>query len=185
MKNKLPTTFPKAKKKELEKIVKIIKDNTRIEMIILYGSYARGDFIEEEVSKERGTIFKSDFDLFLITRSKGWQEKVRQWTLDENNELRRNEDIKTFVEFAVDNIQFTNKMLRLGQYFHKDIYKEGIMLYDSGEFKLNQPREFQELEPKERLKQSEEFFKQYIRDARIKLEDLDSNFEKGSKQTTL
>lgn len=163
MKTKLPATFPKAKKKELDQIVGIIQSNARVEMVILYGSYARGDFVEkEEYNDKTKSVFKSDFDLFIVTRSKDWQDKVRGWTLKANDEFKRN-GIKTVVQFAVDNIQFTNKMLKLGQYFHKDIYKEGVLLFDSGEYKLNQPREYLELDPQERLEQAEKSFKLFLK----------------------
>ena len=159
MKKKLLSKFSRSKKKELDKIIEIMRENVRVEMVVLYGSYARGDFVEqEEYNDKTKSVFTSDFDLFVVTRSKDWQDKVRGWTL-KANEIFQQEGIKTVVQFAVDNIQFTNKMLRLGQYFHKDVYKEGILLYDSGEFKLNKPREYKELDPKERLEQAKKHYK--------------------------
>jgi uncharacterized protein len=47
------THIPEQKQKELEKVVEIIKETTYknigAEMIILFGSYARGDFVLRDV----------------------------------------------------------------------------------------------------------------------------------------
>ena len=39
--------LPERKQVELQKIVKLIREHDRPEMIILFGSYARGDWVEE------------------------------------------------------------------------------------------------------------------------------------------
>src|ERR1043165_2287287 len=58
--------LPLEKQKELKEIMKIICRNPEVGMVILFGSYARGDQVEEK--EEDGIHFKyqSDFDLLVI-----------------------------------------------------------------------------------------------------------------------
>ncbi len=38
-------------------------------MIILFGSYARGDFIEYDSNEDEASYYESDFDILAITRN--------------------------------------------------------------------------------------------------------------------
>ncbi len=59
------THLPKNKKVELEKIEKIIRKHCDdVEMIILFGSYARGDWKEEsDLKPDRKSGHVSDYDI--------------------------------------------------------------------------------------------------------------------------
>jgi len=50
-------------------------------------------------------------------------------------------DIKTPISPIVHDIDFINRRLEKAQYFFSDIKKQGIVLYDSGQLKLKEPRE--------------------------------------------
>ena len=45
-----------------------------------------------------------------------------------------------FPQFVVEHINTVNRYLEVNRYFFTDIVKEGIMLYDSGKYKLVKPR---------------------------------------------
>lgn len=165
----LPPNFPAEKKKELEKIVGVIQKNAEVEMIILYGSYAKGDFVLEDKSEERATLFRSDFDLLIITKNKKTEEKFEAWELTEK-EIMHNENILTKPQFVVSNIERANRKLKRGRYFYKDIYESGILLYDSGRHKLSTPVEFRELPPTEQLQQAEEYLESWMKKADMCIE---------------
>ena len=57
-----------------------------------------------------------------------------------------------------DSVKFFNENLREGRYFFIDILKEGILLYDSGRSRLEEPKE---LTVEQRLKLSEEYFESW------------------------
>lgn len=54
-----------------------------------------------------------------------------------------------WVTLITETLQRVNKELEKSQYFFSDIKKEGIMLYDSGKFKLSEPKDLSWQEGKE------------------------------------
>ena len=65
--------LPEHKQDELKKIVAaLIPRYAEIEMIILFGSYARGNWVEDKYV-EKGTTYeyKSDYDLLIILNKNG------------------------------------------------------------------------------------------------------------------
>lgn len=91
------------KQKELETIVEIIRNAARVEMIILFGSYARGDFVEYDFryDDEEGhtTSYESDFDIMVIVKDERKPEDFKIWHKVEN-QIRRN--IRTPVTLIVE-----------------------------------------------------------------------------------
>lgn len=139
--------LPLNKKREIELIVKYIREEVpTCEMIILYGSYARGDYVDydQKVEYNVRTFFMSDFDIMVLTRP---DKLVTTFTV--NRQLDRVErrysspeqvGLKSPLSFINETIIFFNKMVSDGRYFYIDIKKEGIMLYDSGNYKLDRIR---------------------------------------------
>jgi len=144
------------KQKELETIVEIIRNAARVEMIILFGSYARGDFVEYDFryDDEEGhtTSYESDFDIMVIVKDERKPEDFKIWHKVEN-QIRRN--IRTPVTLIVEDIEHVNEKLSEGRYFYADIKKEGILLYDSKKFQLAKARK---LTPGEKKRLAEEDF---------------------------
>lgn len=64
--------LPKEKQVDLRLIAQYVVEalGDQCEMVILYGSYARGDYVEYDQRIEFGvpTYFMSDFDILVITR---------------------------------------------------------------------------------------------------------------------
>ncbi len=183
MKKTLPKHLNQDRKDELKIITKIIKDTSNPLMIILFGSYARGDFVEYDQSITKDGIkesYTSDFDILVLVRKKKTEKNLDLWYRIEE-EIGRHFALKTKVKMIIDQADFVNEKLRQGRYFYADVYNEGIMLYNSKEIELNQPTDPKNLEIKERLKQSKEYFKGWLEKSKIAFEDYQSNFKKLKK----
>jgi predicted nucleotidyltransferase len=132
-------TLPKDKQEELYRVVEIIREEFKPEMIILFVSHARGNWVEDAYIGEDGNYYKyrSDFDIYVLMHSHDDARKVnRRKSL--RDKLRA--EIRTPVQIISDNLHYFNSCLKEGRYFFTDIKEEGILLYDSGMIKLAEPR---------------------------------------------
>lgn len=129
--------LPKQKQEELEKIVQIINESITAEMIILFGSYARGDWVEELHDDGFHYQYQSDFDILVVVNTRKNANKYRRRNKMEDD-IRRLSSIQTPITFIYHNIGFFNHALREGQYFFSDIKTEGILLYNSGKCQLSE-----------------------------------------------
>ena len=123
--------LPPNKQKELAAIQEIIRKHVPAEMIILFGSYARGDWVEDSY-REDGTTYEyiSDFDILVVSK-KEIDPMDRRWRAVEAIIERR--PLLTKAAIINHDISFLNEKIRHNYYFFVDIVREGIMLYDSGE----------------------------------------------------
>jgi len=130
--------LPEYKVNELATITEIIlKELDDVQMIILFGSYARGNWVEDVYSEKDCTYeYKSDFDILVVTKyakaanNTGLQRKVE-------GKLNRTE---TTVNLIFHDIQYINSQLNEERCFFSDIKEEGIMLYNSGRFRFAKKR---------------------------------------------
>ena len=154
--------LPERKRAELARIVSIIRSSApQAEMIILFGSYARGDAVEDVTQDGRTTYeYSSDFDILVIVKSKSLSDNLDLWYSIEDEAGRL--PVQTPVKIIAHEIDFVNKKLTKGQYFFSDIKAEGIILYDSKNCTL---AEAKELSPKDRLDQAKADFKQRFKSA--------------------
>jgi len=154
--------LPERKRHELARIVSIIRESVpQAEMIILFGSYARGDAVEDVTVEGHTTYeYSSDFDILVIVKSKALADNLDLWYSieDEAGKL----PVQTPVKIIAHEIDFVNGKLAKGQYFFSDIKAEGIILYDSKNCKL---AEAKKLSGKERLGQAKADFKQWFKSA--------------------
>ena len=167
--------LPKRKKDELKYVVATIREVVpATEMIILFGSYARGDW-QEEVYREGHTIYeyKSDFDILVVTEDKKVVKDDLLWRKVENR-VNANLDA-TPVTLIRHDIKDLNRKIRNRYYFFTDVKKEGIFLYNSRKYKLDRARKFS---PEERQRVADEDFKIWFKKAREFFDDFSSNFRK-------
>lgn len=153
MKSKLPDrTLPL--KDRLSQIVgeilAVAKD--KIAQIILFGSYARGTWVDETYTEGHVTYsYQSDLDILLVLK-KGKYSRFKALKIEENIENRlkkkRLED-HPWITLIIEPVSLVNKQLEKGQYFFSDIKKEGVLLYDSGEYQLSEAKELNNKERKE------------------------------------
>ena len=139
--NTIPSHIPDHKRSDLERAVEIIKQTTykdiEAEMIILYGSYARGDFVVRDVVQEgwNTRVYESDFDIFVITK-KPTQEKNLRLSREIEAQITKDPTIESQFSIIIEDIYHVNKMLKESRYFYMDMKAEWIILHDSGKYEL-------------------------------------------------
>lgn len=109
------------------------------QMIRLYGSYATDKFVEYDEYIEFGIPipFISDYDILVVTN--GISDKKTGTILDNIDDLYYNDpDTQTPVQFINDDLNTLNRQLEEDSYFFSQLKQKGIILYNSGKFKLAQ-----------------------------------------------
>jgi len=166
--------LPADKQAGLQRIVQAINHRLPAEMIILFGSFARGDWVEDRY-KENGTTYeyRSDFDILVVLNTEILairNENSKRW----QTKLRRDTGKETPLNIIFHGIDYLNTEIEEGNYFFIDLLNEGIMLYDKGNFKLSAPRQ---LSPKERKNKAQRYFDRWFENAREFHDDFERNFE--------
>ncbi len=173
--------LPKRKQEDLYYLMQMIRKRIpQTQMIILYGSYATGKFVEHDTRVEFGirTIFMSDYDILVVTH--GAKDKEVGSKLDNiENIYYKDPDLQTPVQFINEDINTLNKCISEGRYFYTQLKKEGILLYDSKQFKLVRRRK---LKYDEITQQAQEYFEEKSQKASFFLDDAVSNYEKERYQ---
>jgi len=144
--------LPPEKQADLDKITKTIRDKCDdLEMIILFGSYARGNYKEaKDLKPDRRSGHISDYDILVVPKDKKTALNLSLW--HKIMEQCNKEGVTAPVRIIAHDIVNLNMKLAYGQYFYTDVKKEGIMLYDSGNYELTDEREFNS-EEKRRIAQ--------------------------------
>lgn len=156
--------LPEHKRTELRLITRIIREKfVEAELIILFGSYARGTWVEDSYVEDKVIYeYQSDFDILLLTSSQKVASQARKQTFVETA-IERKKQIKTPVSIIYHGIGHVNTSIAQGHYFFVDIKREGIALYDSGKYKL---AETKELTAAEKKKTAKEDFKHWFKSAK-------------------
>ena len=149
--------LPEDKQEELETLTQIIVEQVPAEMVILFGSHARGDWVEDF---QEHTEYVSDYDILVVTKDRKSAKDDKKWW-DLNKKINGNDE-QTRVTIIQHSIGFVNDKIEGNQYFFVDILKEGIMLFDSGKFKLTEPKN---MNPEERQKKAKEQFEPWFKSA--------------------
>ncbi|PTQ62957.1 putative nucleotidyltransferase [Sphingomonas sp. PP-CE-3G-477] len=100
------------------------KRNGKVYKIILFGSYARDDWVDEP---ENG--YQSDYDLLVVVSHADLTEIADYWYVAEDRILR-DAAIARPVNIIVHSLEEVNQALSRGEYFWVDIARDGIALYD-------------------------------------------------------
>lgn len=138
--------FPKQTQEELNTLLKLVKHYVpRCQMIVLYGSYARGGYVlwDEKVEFGIRTSYQSDYDILVIiskSNIKFTEDNLRNKVVPKYHKAfahRRHAS----PQFIVEYVNTLNNELERSQYFFTEIIKEGIKIYDNKIFKLAKPRE--------------------------------------------
>ena len=144
--------LPITKQRELARVLEILfaefeevragatskrKKSGRILKIILFGSYARGDWVDEPHTAKG---YRSDYDLLIVVNHRDLKD-VATWWYTAEDRIIRDARLKTPVNFIVHTLDEVNDALINGQYFFSDIRREGIALYElKGTKPLAEPR---------------------------------------------
>ena len=169
MKNSLEH-LPKHKIEELERAVSVIRKMCDdVEMIILFGSHARGTYRDEEdLPSDRKSGEVSDYDILVVCRHNSTAIHHSLWRCISEH----CNGLSTLMPFRiiVHDIKFVKKRLKEIHFFYSDIVKEGCLLYDSGKYQLNIGKE---LTPDQKIEVAKEHFEQWFTSAN----DFYINFE--------
>lgn len=169
--------LPKHKQQELIEATSIIKVNPGVEMVILFGSYARGDWVEDTYTEGHITYeYKSDFDILVIVKNRQYARRIMTWDKMESA-INNSRTINTWATVIVHDITEVNKALSRGRYFFTDIKKEGVLLYDSKRYKLAKA---QKLSPEERKQTAQDDFKYWFKSANEFFIDFGHAFKRRS-----
>lgn len=168
--------LPPHKQRELDLIVEMLfqglRDATgnatgrrksgRILKIILFGSYARGDWVDAPLDANQ---YKSDYDLLVIVNQKDLTDRAAYWDETEQRIVTAynfEKTLRTPANFVVHSLQEVNDALAHGRLFFMNILTEGIVLYESGDKPLKTPVP---KTPELALAAAEEYFAEYMADA--------------------
>ncbi|NYF33674.1 HEPN domain-containing protein [Sphingopyxis sp. JAI108] len=183
--------LPPHKQRELERVVQIVfeefedalalatqgwKKKGRISKIILYGSYARGGWVDEPHTAKG---YQSDFDLLIIVNDKRLTDRADYWSkLDDRliRELSVTKTLRTPVNFIVHSLDEVNRGLSEGRYFFMDVARDGIALYQAEDSELAEP---QPKTPHAALEMAREYFEEWLPSAAAFKEGSDFYIGKG------
>ncbi|MBE2993743.1 HEPN domain-containing protein [Sphingomonas sp. CFBP 13603] len=187
--------LPSAKQREIERVVQILfeefdaangdatgpRKRARVLKVILYGSYARGGWIDEPHTAKG---YQSDFDLLVIVSQKEVVDRATYWYKAEerlNRERAITRTLQTPVNFIVHSLQQVNDGLAHGRYFFMDIAKDGIALYEADETELHQPKP---KTPEQAYAMAKEYFDEWFSTAMRRYEFVGFGLEKGHLRET-
>ncbi|MGV1772811.1 HEPN domain-containing protein [Agrobacterium vitis] len=167
--------LPARKQRELERVVRILFDEFeaaqkgrlsdknkggRILKLILFGSYARGDWVEDHASG-----YYSDYDLLVVVNSETFADEDEFWRGAQEYLIREEiatKRLKTPVNFIVHSLEDLNNRLARGLPFFIDIARDGIPLYEAPGFPLTTAKP---LAPEERKAQAKTYFEDWFSSA--------------------
>jgi predicted nucleotidyltransferase/HEPN domain-containing protein len=151
--------LPGNKRRELERVARILFDEFedalktklsdkhrggRILKLILFGSYARGDWVED-----RKSGYRSDYDLLVVVNSETFADPHDYWDAATERLVRETtvtRHLATPVNLIVHSLEDVNDQLAHGRPFFTDIARDGIVIYEAPGFPLASPKKLTALE---------------------------------------
>ncbi len=145
--------LPQAKQRELAHVVRVLfeefeaatastttkwKKQGRILKLVLYGSYARGDWVDDPVGG-----YTSDYDILVVVNDERLVD-FELWSAADDRLMRETTITKTLsapVSFIVHSLSDVNAQLERGRPFFIDIVRQGIALYEAEGFCFASPRD--------------------------------------------
>ena len=113
------------------------KKQGRILKVILYGSYARGDQVDDPIGQ-----YKSDYDILIVVNDERLVD-FEYWSAAEDRLMRDmtiNGALSAPVNIIVHSLTDVNQQLERGRPFFTDIVRDGVGLYEAEGFCFAQPR---------------------------------------------
>ena len=172
--------LPEAKRRELTRAVEILfaefeavtagghsehKRDAQILKVILFGSYARGDWVDDPVGG-----YVSDYDLLVVVNHERLTVVLEFWAGADDHLLREYQiahRLTAPVNFIVHSLADVNERLKHGRYFFTDIVRDGIALYEAPGHPFDRPKK---LEPAEALAEGEKYFAEWFESAQRRQE---------------
>lgn len=144
--------LPGGKQRELAHVVRVLfeefgaalatgtkswKKKGRILKLMLYGSYARGDWVDDPVGG-----YKSDYDILIVVNDENLTD-FELWSAADDRLMRDytiNQALTAPVNFIVHSLTDVNNQLERGRPFFIDIVEQGVALYEAEGTPFAQPR---------------------------------------------
>lgn len=145
--------LPEGKQRELALVVRILfeefeavtaratqlwKKGGRILKVVLYGSYARGGWVDDPAGG-----YRSDYDILVVVSDERLTDVVDFWSVADDRLLRETSISKSLsapVNFIVHSLSDVNSQLERGRPFFIDIVEHGVALYEAEGFSFSTPR---------------------------------------------
>ena len=181
--------LPTNKQAELKRVVKILleefedatrlgltksKKQARILKVVLFGSYARGDFVED-----RKSGYASDYDLLVVVNHEELTDLATYWAKPDEHLVREvtvTGRLSAPVNFIVHTLADVNDQLARGRYFFTDIVRDGIVLYQSDETPFASP---DQLTPEAARAEAQKFFDEWFASAERRFELARTALDRG------
>jgi predicted nucleotidyltransferase/HEPN domain-containing protein len=144
--------LPERNRRDLERIIELLfaefedatalatqdwKKQGRILKIVLFGSFARGDWVADP----KGGYF-SDYDILVVVSDRRLTDTIEFWAKADDHLTRAvtiEKSISAPVNFLVHDLADVNDQLRHGRPFFVDIARDGIALYEMEGSEFEQP----------------------------------------------
>ncbi len=181
--------LPEGKRRELELVVEVIRDGFaaairhrtqprfrqgKLLKIILFGSFARGDWVEDPVGR-----YFSDYDLLVVVDHEDLTDVPEFWLKTEDRLLEllaEGTRLRTPVSLVYHSLADVNEKLRLGRYFFIDILRDGVVLFEEPGHPFAEP---QPLSAEEALRETQDYFEERFESAIEFFDNFTFNLEKG------
>lgn len=181
--------LPAGKQRELAFVVEVLTDafaeaiagrkaggvkDGQILKIVLFGSYARGDWVEDPVGR-----YFSDYDLLVVVSDEKLTDVLEFWDGAERRllaELSSGQRLRTPVNFIVHTLADVNAQLARGRYFFTDIARDGIGLLELPEHPFVEP---QPLTPQTALDEAQGYYEDGMASASGRLQLAEFAIDRG------
>ena len=181
--------LPEGKRAELAHVVEVVREGfafatarrtqphlraAKLLKIILFGSYARGDWVEDPVGR-----YFSDYDLLVVVNHEDLTDVAEFWERTENRllaDLSEGTSLRTPVSLIYHSLEDVNDKLRLGRYFFMDILHDGIVLFEEPGHAFVEPRP---LSPSQALQETKDYFEEWFESAERFLFNAQDNASRG------
>jgi predicted nucleotidyltransferase/HEPN domain-containing protein len=146
------------------------KRNGKVYKIILFGSYARNDWVDEP---ENG--YQSDFDLLIVVSHDDLTDIADYWYVAEDR-IARDPAIGRPVNIIVHSLDEVNRALSRGEYFWVDIARDGIAIYELPCHALATPKP---LTPADAHRMARDYFEHWLPSAETFFQNAIDNVGRG------
>ena len=174
--------LPPRKRQDLQQLVALICENIKqVEIVVLFGSYAKNKYVDYDQRVEFGTptYYMSDYDIVILTRKPigaveySLYEKIKDKFFENKN--RPFHTHPQFVNYGIDDFNYA---LTKAHYFETEIKRDGVILYDSGAYKLARRRKLDYTEIRDRAQKyfDDKFGRalSFVRSAKHDIDDGDN-----------
>lgn len=181
--------LPEGKQRELERVVEILfaefedalkgrnaphRKAGRILKIILFGSYARGDWVDDPKGG-----YKSDYDLLVVVNHEELADVLEYWRAADDHLLRAyqiSHEVSAPANFIVHSLTDVNQQLKRGRPFFVDIVRDGVALYEAPDQPFDLPAP---LGRAEGLNEARGYFQEWIASAETFLQNARDNISRA------